>query len=183
MEITRTKKHFIAGLAFIGVIAVSLTIYWTAREHMHIVKYNGATHRQQVLKLFEDNWSWLISSPDYSAEHMLDTQSSSKAPENYGNLTSYVYEIDHNVVGFTAFYEKSFYKAQILFLVVDEKIRRQGIAEKLLRFDLQQLKKAHYTVIELVTKVTNTRAQSLYQKVGFKEIWRDDNFIRYQIRV
>lgn len=172
------------GLTAIAVLSLAAigTYFWFAPCE-GIVDYSPSRDRAFILQIFKENWDWLISSPDYSVEHMLDTRSSSKDLENIGNLTIKVYCEAGNPKAFTAYYKKAFYKGQVLFVATPESERRKGYAEKLLRYAIEDLKKKGSTVIQLVTRVTNERAQNLYKKIGFTEIWRDEGFVRFELLV
>lgn len=144
--------------------------------------YTPERDRAFILNIFDKNWDWLISedSFDFSVEHMLDTRSSSKRPENYGNMTIKVGLEDGKPVGFSSYYLKSADKAQLLFLAMDEQYRGKGYAQKLLQHMLDELALNGITTVELITRVRNVRAQHIYKKIGFKEMWRDEEFIIYR---
>ncbi|MFA6066613.1 MAG: GNAT family N-acetyltransferase [Candidatus Babeliaceae bacterium] len=176
-------------LVWTGIIGLSFTLailignyYYTHTAHDGICTYNPTSDRAFILQLFKKNWHWLVSeySTDFSAEYMLDNKASSQSPEHNNNLSLMVYRVDNKPVGFTAYYQKSFYMGFILFLVVDEEHRKSGYASKLLDYGIQDLFNRGCTVIQLITRVSNIRAQSLYKKHGFVEIWRDEEFVRFE---
>ncbi|MDK2818631.1 MAG: GNAT family N-acetyltransferase [Spirochaetota bacterium] len=101
--------------------------------------------------------------------------------------------INHKVVGFISFIvekELSNYIStteeqyiSILFLSVDEKYRKQGIATRLLKYCFEKWREQDITIVRVGTDCGNTNALSLYQKQGFNtilnwniyRIYKDDN--------
>jgi len=145
-----------------------------------ILEYEPARDRQDIINLMKKNWYWLISSPDYSAEYMLDNQiPSHREPRYKGALRIKVLRDDKNLLGFTAYYKLNFYEGRVLFLAVDETQRGKGYGEKLMRHALSELKKLGSYKICLDTRVDNLKAQSLYKRIGFIEESRDDAFVHF----
>jgi len=126
-----------------------------------------------------DNWWWLICNEHldvYSVEHMLKYKSSSQYEKRH-DLTMKTLEIDGKLAGFTAYYPKSHYTWQFLFLLVDQDFRRQGIAKKLLTYAVKDMVARGAIKIDLVTRVENVKAQDLYQKFGFRETNRTEQHV------
>lgn len=67
-------------------------------------------------------------------------------------------------------FSPSFETADIITLGVADKHRRQGIAEKLLRFILHKCKDMQVSKVFLEVRESNFPALSLYRKLGFQEI-------------
>lgn len=178
-----TKKYSLIGIIVSLSAFILFGLYYWTQPCEGVQPYNAARDRDFVIKLFKDNWDWLIASENYSVEFMLDNRASSQDLASAGNLQLYTMCSNGKPVGFTAFYKKSFFKAQVLFLAVPESERRKGYAEKMLRFDLAELKHQGFSLVQILTRVDNFRAQNLYKKVGFKEYWRDDRFVRLEINV
>jgi len=61
-------------------------------------------------------------------------------------------------------------------LCVLKQYRRRGIASQLLRLQFEQAKKSGRTRIQLWVDGERTAAQSLYSKVGFKEVERVNDY-------
>ena len=88
--------------------------------------------------------------------------------------------INTKVVGFISFIierelaiyisEKDELYASILFLSVDKKCRKQGIATELLKYCFQQCKEDDVSIVRVGTDYGNTNALSLYQKLGFNVV-------------
>jgi ribosomal protein S18 acetylase RimI-like enzyme len=179
---TFTKKNYAIGSFITAIIGAFAVWYYVSHRPCEGVQpYDAARDREFVIKLFKDNWDWLIASENYLVEFMLDNKASSQDPASAGNLQLFTLCSDGKPVGFTAFYRKNFYKAQILFLVVPESERRKGYAEKMLKFDLEELKRQGFSLAQILTRLDNIRAQNLYKKLGFTEYWRDDRFMRLEL--
>lgn len=176
---TYKKLFFITGLLS---ILLGTTYYVFSTQTEGIYSYNPTKDRAFILDLFKNNWYWLVSeqSVDFSAEYMLDNQASSHPPKYTNDLTIKVYRVNNKPVGFVAYYKVSFYKATLLFIVVDEKQQTHGYGKKLLDYALNDLKQQGFFVVELITRTNNLKAQSLYKKFGFKEVWRNDGFVRFE---
>jgi len=150
-----------------------------------IHSYSAYRDRAAILSLFDANWYWLVSeySLGFSPEYMLDNSASSQAPEHVGNLSLFVYRAERKTVGFLAYYLKSPLRGYILFLVVDDAYRGKGYARALMNFGLKKLTDAGVQTIELVTRVSNGPARTLYERSGFVENWRDGGFVHYEYSV
>lgn len=177
-----SKKIAIGLCLFASLLAAGAGWYYT-RSTTGIFDYAAVCDKAAVLDIFKDNLSWLITSPDYSVEYMLDTKSSNKEAKNFGNLTLKVFREDCKTAGFLAYHKKKFYEGFILFVAVDAKYRGKGYAHKLVQEAVKNLKADGCTVVELVTRVLNKPARKVYEGEGFKEIWTDGTFIRYQLKV
>ena len=183
------NKSFFSRTVFLGA-AVFLTAasavggwWYYAADGIH--GYSASRDRAAILSLFDANWYWLVSeySLGFSPEYMLDHAASSQAPEHEGNLSLYVYRAERKTVGFLAYYLKSPLRGYILFLVVDDTYRGKGYARALMDFGLKKLRDRGVRTIELVTRVSNTPARSLYESSGFVENWRDGGFVHYEYSV
>jgi ribosomal protein S18 acetylase RimI-like enzyme len=65
-------------------------------------------------------------------------------------------------------------------LYVAETFRREGVAEALIRRAMDFACSDGAVMIKLETAVTNTRAQRLYEKIGFRHTPDDGRFLVYQ---
>lgn len=182
MRLLRLKNRRYAF--FFGfLIAVSLGTYGYLQIcAQNISPYMPKRDRAFILDIFKNDWYWLVSeySTDFSPEYMLDNRASSKNIEHKNNLSIHVYLEDKKPVGFIAFYKKNFYKGRILFLDIVPEYRRKNYAQKLLIFACNTLKNEGIRIVDLTTRVSNTKAQNVYKKVGFYELSRDEGFVDFQ---
>lgn len=172
-------------LVFIGLLCIvgTGTWYYWNKATEEIFVYEPTRDRAFILNLFKQDWYWLVSdySPDYSPEHMLDYKASSKDPKNTGNLTVKTLVKDRKTpVGFVAYYMKELFEGYILFLAVDKNYRSKGYARRLLSSAITDLKKHGAAVIRLITRTDNVRGRKLYTGMGFKDVWTDGAYIKYE---
>lgn len=177
------SRTAIISAVLLGAASACGGWWYYAADGIHA--YSGSRDRAAILSLFDANWHWLVSeySLGFSPEYMLDHAASSQAPEHVGNLSLYVYRAERKTVGFLAYYLKSPLRGYILFLVVDDAYRGKGYARALMDFGLKKLIDTGVRTIELVTRVSNTPARSLYESSGFVENWRDSGFVHYEYGV
>ena len=67
-------------------------------------------------------------------------------------------------------------EAHIATIAIDEKFRRKHIAEKMLRYSLKKCANEGAISATLEVRVTNLKAQALYQKLGFDVITERPNY-------
>lgn len=126
-----------------------------------------------------DNWWWLICNEHldtYSVDHTLKYKSSSQYEKRH-DLIMKVWDARGKIAGFTAYYPKSPYTWQFLFLLVDQDFRRQGIAKKLLTYAVKDMVARGALKIDLVTRVENSKAQDLYKKFGFRQTGKTEQHV------
>lgn len=174
-----STKLLLATLLFSG-LGASLW-YYTSHHSQGIYAYEPTVDRAFIIDLFKNDWYWLISdysSKDYSVEHMLDNRASSK--EHSGDLIIKTYRVAGKPVGFMAYYPKELFEGYILFLAVDKKHRSKGYARKMLTYAINDFKKQGIRVVRLITRTDNLPGQKLYKNMGFKQIWTDGAYVKFE---
>lgn len=180
-------KHLtkIAGLViFAGLVAATLYFYLPqvqdSSSGVVIREFDEARDTQPILELIAKDRYWLIASDDYSPEFMLKNRAPNKEEkEYYGKLSIKVLCEDGKFVGFVAYYLKNFFTGHLLFIAVKEEFRGKGYAQKLMEYALNDFKKQGASMVFLVTRVSNTKAQSVYKKTGYTETERDKDFVYF----
>ncbi len=81
----------------------------------------------------------------------------------------FVVEKDNRIVGYIGFWQ-IFREAQITAIAVHPDFRRKGIGEAMLDYIIELCKKNSIEEIVLEVRVSNTIAQNLYLKKGFKKV-------------
>lgn len=148
-----------------------------------IQDYNEAHDKQEILDIFKQDRYWLLSSPDYSLEHMLSTKSPNKNDARYfGKLSIKVLREEDKFVGFVAYYMKNFFIGTVLFLDIKPEYRGKGYAQKLMRYAIDALKKQGATIVTLVTRSENHSAQAVYKKMGFTKTLEEDGYVYFDLR-
>lgn len=139
---------------------------------------------RDLLKIFETDRYWLISSEDYDPAWALKTRSPNKRDSRYfGKLQIKVLRENDQLVGFVAYYMKNFFLGQLLFLAVNPEFRGKGYAQQLMKYAIEDMKKQGASMITLVTRTSNLSAQAVYKKSGFSVTHEEDGFVYFELRV
>lgn len=186
------KNLIIIGL-FISCIAITFYIFKTKYSGAHnsgfnIREFNYDKDYQSVYDLFHngDNWYWMISTQNtdtYPLDFVLKYKTSSLNTKKY-DMIMHVATIDGQIAGFCSYYPKisgSNKVWQLLFLIVNQDFRRQGIARKLLTYAIEDMAKRGAIRIDIATRNNNFRAQNLYKNFdGVKLVDSDDgDFVHF----
>ncbi len=81
----------------------------------------------------------------------------------------FVVEKDNKIVGYIGFW-KIFCEAQITAIAVHPDFRKKGVGEAMLDYIIELCRKNSIEEIVLEVRVSNTIAQNLYIKKGFKKV-------------
>ena len=185
LSFKKTNRFLLFLIIIIGTVGIG-SYYWFHQSTTEpIYPYNPAQDRTALVAMFTPNAFWLSDDPDEkhaveTFEYNLDHRSSSRSSFDEGNMTIYVYRDDEATKGFVSYYPTSWSVAKILYIVVDDKYRRRGYAEKLMQYALDAIKQKGFKRVELVTRVINKRAQGLYKKFGFKQGWDDGTLVSFE---
>ena len=171
------------GLSIIG--GLCYTHYTQTHYQQDIYDYNPARDEIDIHQLIKNNWHWLIASHEYYFKDKIDFILNNMAPNShepryFGKLKIKVMRTESQFIGFVAYYKKSFYVGQVLFLAVDEKYRGKRFAQTLLDSALSALKEDGCQLARLTTRTTNLKAQSVYKRAGFTEYERDEGYVYYE---
>jgi ribosomal protein S18 acetylase RimI-like enzyme len=174
-------KSYSQGVKFLlillFIVFIGFFIYLWKFYGNGIVDYIAYRDKAAVKKMFHDDWKMLyygdwdkITEDDFNVDFMLDNRSSSQYSIN-SNLVLKVFRSAGKTVGFLAYYPKSPYTWQMLFLIVDRDYRGKGYAAKLIQFFIDDAVARGAVKLMTFTRLVNTRARSLYEgKFGFKDI-------------
>ena len=174
-------------LALLLSVGVGGTYYYLQQEQQchhgndDIREYNAADYKPFIQKQFRENWYWLISSPDYDINDMMDTRSPNKREPKYRGKMEIKILIKNGVpVGFGTYYMRSDVLGEILFIAVDKDHRGNRYAAELVNYAIDQLRKRGAKTVKLVTRVDNPGAQKVYTRLNFKETHRTKTFVHYR---
>lgn len=146
-----------------------------------IQHYLPSRDRDEVSRIFEQNWYWLINVPYKAAlasfAKDLDRAESVEEKKKADALEWVVFREDGVAKGFIAYFIKAPAVGKILFLAVDAKYRGHGCALRLINHAISVLEKAGCKKIEILVRIENFRAQNLYRKVGFEVVKTDSTFM------
>ncbi len=167
-------------IAIIFVFCSSLMLYvWkykNSQTGLQIKQFEYATDAQAVDELFHkgDNFYWMVAgNPDYSVDFMLKYATSSQY-EKKQNMILKVAKLNDKVVGFLGYYPQSAHVWRLLFVLVDQDVRRQGVGKKIVKFALQDMIAKGALQVRLCTWENNFRSQGLYAGLGFKFSHKED---------
>ena len=183
----RIKSIFLVVVVTLGLAVGLFFIYkkyltsssFSSRES--IQDFNFEADGPQVDALFRkgDNRYWMLNNGilnNYSIDFMLRHNSSSQHAKLH-NLVLKVLKIDGRLAGFLAYHSHSEHVWQLLFLLVDQDFRRQGIAKKLLKYSLDDMVRRGALKVNIATRNNNFRSQGLYKNFGIKQIGSDEQFV------
>jgi len=180
------KKRVLLILCLVAVVGgVSQWYYWSHQSAARIssapiTDFDDARDTQDILALFETNWHWLVASDDYSPAHMLKNRAPNENPLYKGKLSIKVLREKGVFVGFIAYYKKKPTEGFILFVAIKETFRGKRYAEQLMDYAMNDLKNQGVLTVWLITRLSNLRAQALYNRLGFYELQHDEEFIYFQ---
>ena len=180
------KKRVLLVLGLVALVGGGMQwYYWSHKTAAHssgglIVDFDDARDTQDILDLFESNWHWLTTSPDYSPAYMLKHHSPNENSLYHGRLLIKVLREKNTFIGFIAYYKTKPQEGLILFVAVKESFRGKRYAEKLMDYAMDDLKSQNVRSVWLLTRLSNLRAQALYKRLGFYELQHDEEFIYFQ---
>lgn len=175
-------KKLIAGIVLgLGLMGAA---WYFLMPRGPIVPYDAQRDRAFIIDMFKKNWYILITdySPDFDVPYMLDQRAPSgkRGRGDTGLLIRRTYLEQGEPVGFIIYYPRGLKLGQLLFLAVDEQHRRKGIARKLANYAIEDMKARGMLGIKMTTRTENTKAQNLYESLGFKQLWTDGAYVNYE---
>lgn len=185
-KIFSRSKLLYGALFLVGLSALGVGFYYfhtqpLVQEQFAIVDFDYDRDAADIKALMQADWHWLIESEDYDVEFMLKNHAPNHhQPQYFGKMKIKVLRKNGKFVGFITYYKQSFYQGKILFLAIMPEFRGKRYGKELLDYATAQLKQDGSLYANLVTRVTNTKAQALYTRTGFKEVNRDEGFVYYE---
>ncbi|KKP35904.1 MAG: Ribosomal-protein-alanine acetyltransferase [candidate division TM6 bacterium GW2011_GWF2_32_72] len=149
-----------------------------------ICRYNKWVDEPFLYQIFKEEANLLFADPkaphNFYPKQMLQYMSPIDNKKYYGQIQMRFIRENGKTVAFTVYYKKNFFKGQLLFLGVLDGYRKKGYATELIKYVMKDLERQGCTSIQWVTKVINTRAQNLYNKLGFKLLGVWDEHYHYE---
>lgn len=189
----RTGALVLGTLAIAGALGFFL-FQRTAQPVESIVPYDAVRDQAALLRIFDENAYWLDTRLDLPLDQQLFTEARASFLQHLTEdavipeadripytLRFMVYRYEGETVGFVAYRFLTSSRGQLLLIAVNEKIRKHGIARKLLRFAIEQMRLHGVQSIELLTRTDNIPAQKLYRSAGFKELQKDTRFVTFEL--
>ncbi len=181
------KNGFTRKLVWYGIGAVLFLSLMSAGYYAFvplngIYEVNESRDLSFLTQTFTRDLYWLTTASSHDAAYMVKHHAKSKEPQDEGKLVIKVGYERNKPVGFVAYYMENFYTGKVLFLDVHPDFRAQRWGYKLLDYAVKKLIQQGALKVELITRVNNSSARSLYTKYGFKETGRDEEFVNYEFR-
>lgn len=180
-------------ILFFGIVLAGCGLWYFAWKPQQfdssfcIRDFDYSRDHQAVEDLFNkgDNFYWMVAMEgggSYSIDFMLRNKTSSQF-ETKRDLVMKVATIDGKLAGFMAYHPLSGRVWKLLFLIVDQDFRRQGVAKKILKYSVDDMMSRNALRIDLGTRNNNFKAQNLYKNFGFKYIDADDesHFVHFSL--
>ena len=173
------KKFIIFVLLALGVGAGYFL--WQSKQQsndpLKIIDTNFERDGDAIDALFHkgDNFYWMIAgNPDYSVKFMLEHATTSQYEKRHDLILKSAF-LDGKLAGFLAYYKMSQHVWRILYVIVDQDFRKQGIAKKLVQYALKACVNAGALKVILFTRSNNFKAQAMYKSFGFKIVDTQDD--------
>ncbi len=170
---------WLGGITVVALIAAT-TFYFCCYSRSPIKEFDEKRDLPALLEMFYNDWWWLESATpeEYDPSITFKTRSPNSNVYYQGQLNIKVIYDGSELAAFVAYFKHSFYVGQLLFLDVKEKFRRKGYGEQLARYAIDQLFNTMGVMrIFIYARPNNVRAIGLYNKLGFKEVSRDNTFV------
>jgi len=180
MESNNFKKNILKLSSLILLILISVYFYnfYKNNKKIEILKYNVNTDKEDLLKIFDDNFYWLICGierKDYNFDETFVNQIY-KMENEIKDLKFLVAKENNKTYGFITYYFHNDEIGRIHLLSTDKEKRGIGLGEKLIRAGIEDMfKNEKIKRIFIMVRKENTRAKNLYNKVGFYEMKNDED--------
>jgi len=169
------------GLGLMGMVGAA-TWHYTWQKPTLIYDLNLEQDTQPILAIFASDSYWLDAGYDETQDkyrRMLKYGYVNDNPMYPNRLKFKVLRDKDLLIGFTAYYKTAPTVGKILFVAVQSNMRGKRYGETLMNTAIKELRKLGAKRIELTTRVSNTSAQKLYTRIGFKETARDDEYVHF----
>jgi len=183
-KVTESLKSTGARLAFfIFVVGVALFVSrgsCSPSSGIVLTDYNLARDYDQLIALFERNRYWLTTDPNSPTEYIFTHLSPRPDSRYHGQMTVKILRSNGDLAGFVSYYMKRNDVGFILYLGIDERYRGKHLADRLMKHAMDDLLSRGAKRIELITRPTNISAQTVYNRLGFRERGRDNVYVFYE---
>lgn len=179
MTFMSKKNVIIAGIS--SVVILGGALYWLfSYERGPIYEFSYSRDAEEILKIFERDHYMLLASDEYYPDVWLKYRSPNQEdPRYFGQLQLKVLREHDQFIGFSAYYMKYPTLGFILFVAIKPEFRGKHFGEKLVMYDLADLKSRGAKQVQLVTRAENIAAQKLYKRCGFYESSRSEGYVHF----
>jgi ribosomal protein S18 acetylase RimI-like enzyme len=160
--------------------SIGTYVYYTNINQGPIYDFNPARDTQPIMDIFNQNWYWLLASPDSSPAFMIKHRTHDSNPLHFGSLHIKVLREQDRLAGFAAYFMQNPQEGRLLFLAVDQKFRGKGYGKILAEYAMKELFAMGATHLALWTRVSNLPAQRIYKDLGFKEVFDENGYVFFE---
>lgn len=176
-------QHSIKKIIFFLALTLSVGVgyfLWQSKQQsqdaLKIIDTNFERDANAIEALFHkgDNFYWMVAgNPNYSVKFMLEHATTSQYEKRHDLILKSAF-LNDTLVGFLAYFKISQHVWRILYVIVDQDFRGQGIAKKILKYGVDACVKQGALKVILFTRSNNFKAQSMYKNFGFKIVDTDE---------
>jgi len=177
------SKKLVVGVLLGSLVLSSAFLYYRGQPASFgsIQDYVPGRDKPFAMRQFKEHQWMLFANPNPDMDHILDTLSPNKySPQHFGKMTIKLLYRDNQPAGFVTYYMETSYQGRILFLVVDKDFQGKGCGRELMLYAIGELAKMGSKTIKLFTRHENTRAQKLYESLGFVVEGKDEYGLFYR---
>jgi ribosomal protein S18 acetylase RimI-like enzyme len=180
MIISRTKKIILFLSITLATFSGIALYQYNATPQGPIYDFNAARDTQDMMKIFHDDWYWLLASDESSPAFMLKHRTYDANPGHFGAMHIKVLRENNKVAGFVTYFMETKIKGRILFLAVSKDFRGRGYGKILAEKAIEELFKMGADHIALWTRVSNLPAQRIYRGMGFREMFEENGYLYFE---
>lgn len=174
----RIKKIiFLLSITLATCGGIGTYVYYTSAPQGPIYDFNAERDTAAIMEIFNQNWYWLLASPESSPAFMIKHRTYDTNPLHFGALHIKVMRLENKLVGFTAYFMENPQEGRILFLAVAHEFRGRGYGKVLAQRAMKELFAMGATHLALWTRVANLPAQKIYKELGFKELFDENGYV------
>ncbi len=168
------KKSIVGAVLLLSVGGAVYYGYQSKRpvqvEGYTISPYNEARDKAFIYSEFKAHWCLLVMTAEYDIEFMLTHKAPNKRePLFFGKMDIMMLCDNNKPIGFIAYFMRTPYQGEILFLDITDGYQGKRLGEKLVNYACESVKKRGAKVMKMFTYTKNTRARNLYKRCGFEE--------------
>lgn len=181
----RYQKMRLFG-ALLVCLGLGLSFFWMQYSVKPIQAFIYERDAQFVKDIFVKDWYWLVADESDLLHEDVEQLLQHGYIEKRGGRSqdpAFIKMIvdDNKPQAFIVYYKQRAHRGYIQFLGVSPDARGKGYGKKLIKYALSDLFSKDCDYVYLTARLSNTKARSIYESVGFKEKYRDEKYIEYNL--
>jgi ribosomal protein S18 acetylase RimI-like enzyme len=183
-------KKLRTAAVIIICLGLGAVFFWRQLYVTPIQSFMYQRDAQFIKDIFVQDWYWLVSDESdlsYDEEvsdiEQLLRHGYIEKRGGRGQEPAFIKMIvdDNKPQAFIVYYKQRAHRGYIQFLGVSPEARGKGYGTKLIKYALSDLFSKDCDYVYLTARLSNTKARSIYEAVGFKEKYRDEKYIEYNL--